>query len=1051
MVFSGSTRNIATVLTAEDNATGTLQEVEESGSTAATALGGTARALTGLASGLKAATFAAGTFFAVGNLLVAKYGEAEKTFARVQAVTGATEQTMQRFTDTAMQLGKNLPISIGQAAQALEQLSFAGFSAEEAMTAASGAADLAVASSMGMGQAARTTATLLRQYGLAADETAQVTGTMAAVFRSSMTDMQEMSSALQRVGATARQLGISIQETSAAIGVLADNGVRASRAGTALNAALSRIAGRTGGAEDAMSELGVSISQITDSEGNFRRLDIVIAELAEGFSELEGEAERMRVATELAGRNGARALLPLINSQETLNEKMGDVWASEIQESIGQLNDISPEQVDAVRQALDMSDEMDPTRMSANELVSHFQELEAEGASVEDMAARLQAGLQIGGNAATQFAQQIAEGDASARRLAEGIGGAATATQIAAAQMDTAAGMATFLRSSIDALGFAVFTALSPAIERMNRGLSRAINVLNSNRDVIQALAIPITVVAGALATLIGLVVTASVKGLILGKVLSALNFNAVTASIAGSSGLTGALSTAIGLLTNFISSFVSFAAISLAAKIAAVLGVITATIMALQRAISTNFLGVGDDLAMILNTISSASETLQDVLGPVIDVAVAVTKALFGVAGALLALPIIAIIIGIREILSVLIMLVTGLDELLGITETVVPVLEMVSTQFDKIGEAVGPVIERVEGFISANRAVIRVMSTVLTLWTAVAARSAILAASQSALAITTGGLTTAYGFLTTATTAYAASARGAIGALATMGGLLNLNAARTYALAAAQYASAAASGLFAAVTGGLSTALGLATAAATAFWTALGPIGWAVLAIAAAIGILIAVWKTDFLGIATTTKEILGAAQSEFNDFLDWVTGITDSFDGIGASIIDELIGGLLGGIPRVRSAVARVAEVVRAHLPFSDAEMGPLSNLSDTGKALVDTFISGMLDGEGLLQETLASLLDFAAPAADMYGGMMSQLPGGQGLGEQVSSLGDDDDGDDGDDPPPASIVVEQDITLEGDRSPEEIREAGAAAEEGALEGLAELQRRIDMNLG
>ncbi|QBI90027.1 tape-measure tail protein [Halobacterium phage ChaoS9] len=495
-MFSGSARQIATVLTAQNNASGDLRDVERAGDDAAEAMEGTEQQARTLRNSFFAAAAATTALAGSLTLLVRQHGETEQRFARLQTVTGATDQELSQLRETAMTLGRDLPIAMGDAADAMENLAFAGFSAKEAMSAAEGVANLSVASTMDMAQAARTAGSTLRMFNLEANEMAQVTGTMAATVATSNTRINELSASLVRVGAVASTAGVSLQETSAAIGVLADQGIRAQRAGTALNTTLTRLMGGSSQAQGALDELGVEMDDLTDQSGEFRDLNDVIRVLADGFEDLEGQAERVRVATELAGRRGQRALLPLLESQEELNEKMGEIFRSEIKESIGALNNLDAEQIEGVEEALDM--DIDPSQVTPREIVDRMQQLREEGESTEDVAARLQAGLNISGEAAETFARDLDDASVSSDDLAESIGGATTAADIAASQMDTTSGAVEFMRSSFDAMTFTIFKGAGPAIQWFNERLAGAINLLNQNEGAMMAVGSALAVLTGA-------------------------------------------------------------------------------------------------------------------------------------------------------------------------------------------------------------------------------------------------------------------------------------------------------------------------------------------------------------------------------------------------------------------------------------------------------------------------------------------------------------------------------------------------------------------------
>jgi len=615
-MFTGNVRRIATVLTAEDNATGTLDDVEQQGDQASDSMGNAEESAVSLGQALGVAAGATTALAGSLAMLTQQHGQTEQTFARLQTVAGATDEQMEQMRSTAMQIGIDLPISMRQAASAMEQLSFAGFNAEESISAVAGVADLAVASSLNMGQAARTTASALRTFGLEADETHQVTATLAATFSSSATSIAELSSAVERVGSTARAAGISIQETAAALGALADRGIRASRAGTALDTTLTRIISGSGQAEKALERLGLATEDLVNSQGELRDLPEVFSVLGDEMQGLDSDAERLAVATQLAGQRGARALLPLLENSEDLNEKMGQIFRSEVQESIGALNQLSEEELAGVEEALQM--DVDRSNFAPEDLVAGLEQMHEQGATTEEMTQRLTTGLGISSEAAQTLAKDVADASVSSEQLAESIGGATTASEIAASQMNTTAGMVQFMRSSFDAMTYSIYTGAGPAITWFNEQLAAGINVINNNEQAAKMLGAGLAGLTGAFALLTLALGAAWVQtsGLAAAQGILANSFIASIASTYAQAGALGVLSGAAGTATAAVSAlWVALGPIGWV-----VLG-ITAAFAGLVALWKTDFLGAGEEAGAVLGFFSEKAGQAWNILTQLVGI----------------------------------------------------------------------------------------------------------------------------------------------------------------------------------------------------------------------------------------------------------------------------------------------------------------------------------------------------------------------------------------------------------------------------------------------
>lgn len=626
--FGGNVRRIATVLTASDQASGALDDAEKSGDAAAESMGqaeSRADALQGAFVKTAAATAAlAGTM----GLLVRRHGQTEQTFARLQVVAGATDAEMESLRGTAMELGVNLPIAMSDAADAMEQLAFAGFEAEEAVQAANGVANLAVASNMNMSQSARTTASTLRMFNLEAEETHQVTATMAAVFSSSATTISELSNALEMTGATAQAAGISMQEVAAAVGVLGDQGIRASRAGTALNATLQRITTGSGQAQAALSKLGLTTEDFLDDSGQIQSLEYMLTRISGEMDNLENDAERLQVATELAGRRGARALLPLLDNTDKLNEKMGQIFRSEIKESIGTLNQLSEEELANVEEALDM--EIDPNNVTPQALVDRLYEMNEAGKSTEEMARRLSVGLNINQEAAQALAEDVEDSSVSADQLAESIGGATTASEIAASQMSTTAGMVEFMRSSFDAMTWLIYSGAAPAIGWFNEQLAVAINVLNRNEGAMVAVGATMAVLTGALGA-----ATLALGAMIVEMKLATFWSNAYMTSTKSGAAVQKAWTVA-ALAKNKATWLMTASMSQLVAATAAKTTALWASVSAIGASAAASLTGAGamGIFSGAVGIATAAVTALWTALGPIGLLAIGLTAIILGLAG---------------------------------------------------------------------------------------------------------------------------------------------------------------------------------------------------------------------------------------------------------------------------------------------------------------------------------------------------------------------------------------------------------------------------------
>ena len=268
----------------------------------------------GLKKGLSAATkMIAGAAASLGGLGAAaiKVGsQFEAAMSRVKAISGATEDEFKNLNELAKQLGADTAFSASEAAAGMENLASAGFSATEIMSAMPGMLDLAAVSGGDVAAAADVAASALNAFGLEAGEAAHVANVFARAAADTNAEALDMGEAMKYVGPVAKAMGISIEETAAAIGIMSDAGIKGGQAGTALRGALSRLSRPTKQMTKMMDALGVSFY---DAEGNMLPLRDQVAVLQKSFAGLTQE-ERNNALVTLYGQESLSGMLALIEA-----------------------------------------------------------------------------------------------------------------------------------------------------------------------------------------------------------------------------------------------------------------------------------------------------------------------------------------------------------------------------------------------------------------------------------------------------------------------------------------------------------------------------------------------------------------------------------------------------------------------------------------------------------------------------------------------------------------------------------------------------------------
>jgi len=268
------------------------------------------------AKGMKAATVAiTGTAAALGGVAAAaiKVGsDFESQMSRVKAISGATGEEFEQLKEQAMQLGADTSFSASQAAEGMENLAAAGFTTSEIMNAMPGLLNLAAASGEDLASSSDIAASTLRGFGLAASDAAHVADVLAANANRTNSSVADTGEAMKYVAPLARSAGLSLEETAAAIGIMANAGVNGSQAGTSLRGALSRLSKPTKDMSEAMDELGISFY---DSNGKMKSLTEQVGMLRQATEGMTDEQKNNYLVT-LYGQEALSGMLALINEGE---------------------------------------------------------------------------------------------------------------------------------------------------------------------------------------------------------------------------------------------------------------------------------------------------------------------------------------------------------------------------------------------------------------------------------------------------------------------------------------------------------------------------------------------------------------------------------------------------------------------------------------------------------------------------------------------------------------------------------------------------------------
>lgn len=248
---------------------------------------------------------------------VSQAADFESAMARVNAVafSGAGRnaeedaKSLQALTEQARQLGRDTQFTAVQAAQSQENLARAGFKANEIISAMPGLLNMAAAEGMDLAQASDIAASTLRGFKLSADQMNRVADVLAQTSAASNTNIVGLGEGMKYVAPVAANLGVSLEEVSAMLGIMANAGIKGTEGGTALRGAFLRLSQEPKAVEKALNALGVASR---DAQGNMRKLPDIMTELSEKMKDM-GEADRMKYLADIFGIRAVSGMMAVMN------------------------------------------------------------------------------------------------------------------------------------------------------------------------------------------------------------------------------------------------------------------------------------------------------------------------------------------------------------------------------------------------------------------------------------------------------------------------------------------------------------------------------------------------------------------------------------------------------------------------------------------------------------------------------------------------------------------------------------------------------------------
>ena len=245
----------------------------------------TAIASSGIGLFLVAAGALAGLFTAATK----KGAEFAKQMSTLRAVSNASAEEMDALSASAKELGATTQFTAIQVGELQTEFAKMGFTTDQILASTKATLDLAASMEVDLASAAMLAGSTVNAFGLEAEDTQRVVDVLAKSTSSSALDFTSLQEALKNVSPAAKATGRTIEETSALLGVLANNGVKGGRAGTGLSKAFIEL-----------NKKGIPLNEALDK--------------------IKNSSNGLNTALGLAGNIGGRALLSLADKQGEIKD-----------------------------------------------------------------------------------------------------------------------------------------------------------------------------------------------------------------------------------------------------------------------------------------------------------------------------------------------------------------------------------------------------------------------------------------------------------------------------------------------------------------------------------------------------------------------------------------------------------------------------------------------------------------------------------------------------------------------------------------------------------
>lgn len=288
----------------------------------------------GLAAGIGAGAMA----------IIKKGADYQQQITQAGAIAGANQQEMAALDKTAQHLGATTEWTSAQVASGMTNLAMAGLKTNQIVAAMPGQLSLATAAQTDLASTTDIAVTAMTGFGLKASDMGRIGDVLAAGFTNSATNLTQLGDAMKYVAPVAGKVGLSIEQTTAALGVLANAGRKGSQGGTDLQRVVSRLLSNNKQVNDTLDKLGVKVH---DAKGELKDLPTLFREINDSMTKHGlSDADRATGMSILFGEEGLAGGLTLMKAA---SDKSWDAMVAKENSAAGTAQSIADKMKNTVR------------------------------------------------------------------------------------------------------------------------------------------------------------------------------------------------------------------------------------------------------------------------------------------------------------------------------------------------------------------------------------------------------------------------------------------------------------------------------------------------------------------------------------------------------------------------------------------------------------------------------------------------------------------------------------------------------------------------------